>query len=257
MKKVIDDNLTVVGHVPRRISSICSTFLRRGGIIDCTVDGSCQYSSDIPPGGLEIPCVLTFTAQSSIEGNKAKKLIESALSRKCSKVPYPVQGKTCAADLPSISTGSEETSEETEAIFSQTDKIDLTNSDTARDKAQGSPPRKRAKNFDAECVITRAELSDITTNYAQELLKIQCQELNGLHSTLLQERKVEAQVKNKLQIIHCSKRHHWIVASTVNCKLEEVQVYDSLFSTIDKETRNIIQNLFQATSCKKLNIKLV
>ena len=36
-----------------------------------------------------------------------------------------------------------------------------------------------------------------------------------------------------------------------------MQVYDSLFSTIDKETRNIIQNLFQATSCKKPNIKLV
>ena len=63
----------------------------------------------------------------------------------------------------------------------------------------------------------------------------------------------EAQVKNKPQIIHCSKRHHWIVASIVNCKLEEVRVYDALFSTIDKETRNIIQN---STSCKRLDIKL-
>ena len=118
----------------------------------------------------------------------------------------------------------------------------------------------QAKNFDAERVIIGAELSDITINYAQELLKIQFQQLNGLHSTVLQERKVElseAQVKNKLQIIHCSKRHHWIVASTVNCKLEEVRVYDSLFSNIDKQNRNIIQNLFQATSCKRLDIKLV
>ena len=82
----------------------------------------------------------------------------------------------CAADFPSIH-------------FSQTDKIDLTNSDTAQGEAQGSPPRKKAKNFDAECVIMGAELSDITINYTQELLKIQFQERNGLHSTLLQERK--------------------------------------------------------------------
>ena len=117
----------------------------------------------------------------------------------------------------------------------------------------------QAKNFDAGRVIMGAELSDITINYTQELLKIQFQQLNGLHATLLQERKVElseAQVKNKLQIIHCSKRHHWIVASTVNCKLEEVRVYDSLFSNIDKQTRNIIQNLCQATSCKGLTSSL-
>ena len=65
-------NLTVVGHVPYRISSICSIFLRRGGAINCTVDASRRYSSGIPQGGLKIPCVLTFTAQSSVEGNKAK-----------------------------------------------------------------------------------------------------------------------------------------------------------------------------------------
>ena len=200
-------------------------------------------------------CVLTFTAQSSVEGNKAEKLIESTLSAKCLKVTNPVQGETCTADLPLITS-----SEEKENLFSQADKIDLTNCDIARGETQGSPPRKRAKNFDAECVIMGGELSDITINYAQELFKIQFQELNGLQSTLLQVREVElseAQVKDKPQIIHCSKRYHWIVASTVNCKFEEVQVYDSLFSTIDKETRNIIQNLFQATSCKKPNIKLV
>ena len=178
VKKVIDGNLTVVGHIPQRLSSICSIFLRRSGTINCTVDGSCQYSSDIPQGGLEIPSVLTFTVQSSVEGNKAEKLIESTLSAKCSKVTNPVQGETCAADLPLITS-----SEEKENLFSQADKIDLTNCDTAQGETQGSPPRKRAK------------------------------------STLLQVREVklsEAQVKNILQIIHCSKRHHWIVASTVN-----------------------------------------
>ena len=74
----------------------------------------------------------------------------------------PVQGETCAADLPLITN-----SEEKENLFSQADKIDLTNCDTAQCETQGSPPRKRAKNFDAECVIMGAELSDITINYAQ------------------------------------------------------------------------------------------
>ena len=31
VKKVIDGNLTMVGHIPQRISSICSIFLRHGG----------------------------------------------------------------------------------------------------------------------------------------------------------------------------------------------------------------------------------
>ena len=43
VKKVTDGNLTVVGHVPQRISSICSIFSRRDGTINCSVDGSCQY----------------------------------------------------------------------------------------------------------------------------------------------------------------------------------------------------------------------
>ena len=31
VKKVIDGNLNIVRHIPQRISSICSMFLRRGG----------------------------------------------------------------------------------------------------------------------------------------------------------------------------------------------------------------------------------
>ena len=44
----------VVGHVPRRISSVCSLFLRHGGVIDCVVAGVKQYSADLPQGGLEV-----------------------------------------------------------------------------------------------------------------------------------------------------------------------------------------------------------
>jgi len=128
--------------------------------------------------------------QSFVEGNKAEKLIESALSVKSSNAPIPLQCKPYIADLLSV------ISEEKENIFSQKDRINVSNCDSEL-TAQDSPPRKKAKNFDAECVIMGAELSDITINYAQELLKLQFQELNGLQSTLLQEKieLSEAQVK--------------------------------------------------------------
>ena len=37
---------TIVGHVPRKISVICSMFLQTGGTIDCTVVGNRQHSRD-------------------------------------------------------------------------------------------------------------------------------------------------------------------------------------------------------------------
>lgn len=46
---------TVVGHVPKKISSICSLYLRRNCSIICRVTGSRKYSDDLEQGGLEIP----------------------------------------------------------------------------------------------------------------------------------------------------------------------------------------------------------
>ena len=50
----------IVGHMPRKISAICSLFLHRNGTIHCKVTGSRRYSRDIAQGGLEIPCQLSF-----------------------------------------------------------------------------------------------------------------------------------------------------------------------------------------------------
>ena len=49
---------TVVDNVPRRISRI-----RREGVIRCCVTDRRQYSSDLPQGGLEIPCLLLFEGE--------------------------------------------------------------------------------------------------------------------------------------------------------------------------------------------------
>ena len=45
----------VIGHLPRKVSRVCSLFLRRGGSIHCMVTGRRRYSVDLPQGGLEVP----------------------------------------------------------------------------------------------------------------------------------------------------------------------------------------------------------
>ena len=65
----------IVGHLPRSLSRICSLFLRRGGSILCTVTGGRKYSSDLPQGGLEVPCMLLFKHKKPKELNKMKKLL--------------------------------------------------------------------------------------------------------------------------------------------------------------------------------------
>ena len=46
---------TIVGHVLCKISAICSMFLQTGGIINCYVISSTQYSRDLVQDGLEVP----------------------------------------------------------------------------------------------------------------------------------------------------------------------------------------------------------
>ena len=53
----------VISHLPQKISQICSPFIRRGGTIECIVTGTRTYSSDLPQGGLEIPCTLLFSSE--------------------------------------------------------------------------------------------------------------------------------------------------------------------------------------------------
>ncbi len=73
----------VVGHLPRKISSICSSFLRKGGSLSSKVTGSHQYSSDLIQGGMEIPCIQTGN-ETLIEKVKKLLLLCEKLSTKSS-----------------------------------------------------------------------------------------------------------------------------------------------------------------------------
>ena len=42
---------SIVGHLPKNVSRVCSLFLRRGGTIECTITGTRRYSADLVQGG--------------------------------------------------------------------------------------------------------------------------------------------------------------------------------------------------------------
>ncbi len=83
----------IVGHVPRRILTICSLLLRRGGLIQCTVTGSRRHSEDLPQGGLKIPCGLTFKIEIKDVLEKTQNLpgrVSRKEARALRQLPSPV-----------------------------------------------------------------------------------------------------------------------------------------------------------------------
>jgi len=61
---------TIVGHLPRAISIVCSLFIRRGGSIRCEITDGCRYSRNLPQGGMKVPCKLHFYS----DGSELKKI---------------------------------------------------------------------------------------------------------------------------------------------------------------------------------------
>lgn len=65
---------TVVGHLPRKISTACSLFLRRKDTICCRIKTSRHFSDNLPQRGLEVPCILIFHGESK-DVAKMRKLV--------------------------------------------------------------------------------------------------------------------------------------------------------------------------------------
>lgn len=237
----------IVGHVPRLISMVCSIFIRRGGYIMCVVTGLRQYSADLPQGGLEIPCCYTFKAVMVSEGEKARKMIEVILSVEITPTVESDSNTEVALHI--------EASEETPPD----DQGEVTEADREMPESNEPPHKKRKLTAtEVEKVIMGEELTDIHVNLAQRLLRAQFPDLNGLLSTLLQGKETTTIEKKEkmLQIIHSTSRHHWIIATTIGSKQEgEVLVYDSLFKTLDGETKKVVCSLFKSLPVG--NVKVV
>ena len=101
---------------------------------------------------------------------------------------------------------------------------------------------------DKIALTTGSELTDMHINFAQAILKAQFSNIRGLYSTLLLIR-FKAPfpcTSDVIQIMHTrgTRGSHWIVISTVGCGDKDVNVFDSLYSSVDKETVEIINLLF-------------
>ena len=81
------------------------------------------------------------------------------------------------------------------------------------------------------------ELSDGEINYTQRLLKTKHPKVGRLWLTLYNGKFQD--IENNVEIVHCPTRHHWITATTLNCRAGKVKIFDLLFTFCDKETRGI------------------
>ena len=286
IKKVIDGEIKIVGHIPKKISAICSIFIRRGGNVMCQVAGARRYSSDLVQGGLEIPCILKFVAANQKEVTKTIRLLESALNIEKVFTASPADSgdspqASCSTmnnnrDVTSGAANHERVEKDEDNSMDKADGRDLSQAscstlavsnggeshrtkDNSMDmmidltESTNSPPSKKQKLFDAENIIMGVELTDAEINYGQRLLKEKHPKVNGLRTTLYQCRMQDGE--NSVQVVHCPSRFHWITVTTINCKANEVRVFDSLFSYCDKQTISIIRNLYQ-TGSEELKITM-
>ena len=223
---VVSNGPTVVGHVPRAISYVCHLFLGRNGRIMCQVTGTRQYSRDLPQGGLEVPCKLIFYGESLLL-IKVRKLLK-------------------------------------EATESGLLTISAAGTDSRLPKDSNEQPTARARNSDVwvkfkgmfllqtdkDDLLEGRWLSDKHVNYAQSLLRSQFSHIDGWRETLLLH-KVQRKIQKGLQIVF-TRGNHWILASTLSgCGIE---VFDSLYTTIDKETEKVIFEAFETEDKPKLTM---
>ena len=171
IQKQISGKMVIIGHVPKRISTliVSSVFIRRGGVIKCVVSGPRRYSADLEQGGLEIPYLLYFTTKNEREAKKTRELMESSLIGKVgqlstvSSMPISTEvelEKGTALEQPSTVVVSEQMSNNCAENDTTEVTIDVTKT------IENSPPKKKQKQFDAECIIMGHELSDVEINLA-------------------------------------------------------------------------------------------
>ena len=90
------------------------------------------------------------------------------------------------------------------------------------------------------------------TRASQFLIKKQFPEIGGLNNTLIFKKLgLIQQFKDSanLQIVHVAGAvGHWIVLSTIGCDKGTINVFDSLYPTVNDETETIIAQLVFSTS---------
>ncbi len=226
---------TVVGHVPRRISPVCSLFLRRNGTIRCRVNGSRHHSLDLPQGGLEVPCILTFEGATK-DVKKVQTILESTPAI-----------KPCNIKIKPQSPPNKKIKIEPQSLPNKTFKLASLNSEVSGAKSTWAQLGGIVlSSEDKATIIDGDKLNDKHINFAQQMLKKQFLNLNGCQSTLLQAKQPLANCEQVIQIVH-ARGDHWIALSTFSADANLVNVYDSVYHTLDEDTERVIKNLLKKT----------
>ena len=260
----------IVGHIPRNISTPCNLFLRKGGAIGCVVTGHRQYSSDLPQGGLEVPCQMLFKGTMKMI-NKIKSLLQNAPTNTASQVSTssetssakiatsdknnssnkdvsteasPTLATVCSENKIRAKVNPEVSAVSIEIPVSENPVCEHTN-----DMFWITFGRCTLLMSDKECLLTPgSSLTDKHINFAQTLLRSQYPTVYGLTSTLLQYKSSPTKLAMGLQIIHC-RSSHWVTAYKEDSS-REVKVYDSSFDSIDDIVETVIMNVFEAPEIK-------
>lgn len=210
---VVNEGVTV-GHVPRAISSVCSSFLRRNGMLTCEVTGTRQYSADLPQGGLEISC--SFLVKLLGEAKLITK-IRNLLQEAVTSGLFTTKGKPQQNNPPDSKSDSPDSKSDSE----QPKKKRRTEQSCSKTWVQFNG--MVLSQLDKEQLFNGSWLSDRHINYAQSLLKKQFPHIDGWKDTLLVHKK-QKKIKQGVQIIH-SYGNHWIVASTLGCREDEIKIF--------------------------------
>ena len=280
---ICKDEDTVVGHVPRKISFLCSVFIRRGGSIHCLVNGDRRYSNDLPQGGMEVPCRLVFSGTEK-DLNKAKKHLEDCNMMVVARL------STCIHSVEE-NTNSVDVEQQLLAIVdSSTSSTVCMPANITIKQEEASPPRKRVKlNCDDSKSITQKvgstcsninvvtwikinrialtladkhmitdgfKLHDKHIQFGQCIIHHQFPGIGGLCSTLLQGRYYELP-RNSIQAIFCKIREHWVVASNMHTtKSNVVYIYDSVFDQLDEESLLLVKTMFSNSSSCTVEVQM-
>ena len=114
---------------------------------------------------------------------------------------------------------------------------------------------KHTLNISDKIVVESAnELTDKHIQMAQYLIKCQFPLVGGLQNTLKQQQLMIGCTADTMQVIHCNRRKHWIIASTKGCPAGVVNVYDTIFDKLDHESRGIIKRIFSVKDSTKITM---
>ena len=205
----------IVGHVPRIISAACSMFLRKNGTITCQVTGNRRYSSDLPQGGLEIPCTLTFSGD-TMYVEKLKGLLHDLKTKANPKTD-------------SITAGVDDCDDVNESSIPEVLSTDDEEEDSmCKRKKVGETVWVSIKGIiltdnDQRIIANGSELTDMHINFFQQLLHQQFPTLQGLRSSLSPVANIGSWTDRYMQIFHCY-GNHWVCASTVGCQDGTIQI---------------------------------